>query len=116
MRSVVQIRKGRKPRDVSRKRLAGIGVDADPRRQRLEMIQALTPIGLEAIGRELLDELEELTGPRYARHGGREGLVRWGQQGGSVYLLDQKVPVVVPRVRDVRRQAEVPLETYRKLQ
>ncbi len=116
MRTVVQIRKGRKPRDVSRDRLAGVPVDTDPRRQRLEMIQALIPIGLEAVRSELVRELEELTGPRYARQGGREGLVRWGGQRGSVYLLDQKVPVRVPRVRDLRRQREVPLETYRRLQ
>jgi putative transposase len=116
MRSVVRIVKGRKPRDVSRKRLAETGVDADPRRQRVEMIQALIPIGLERVQEELLQELEELTGPRYAREGGRKGLVRWGRQAGSVYLLDQKVPVAVPRVRDLRRQVEVPLEIYRMLQ
>ncbi len=116
MRTVVQIRKGRKPRDVSRKRMAGIPVDTDPRRQRIEMIQALIPIGLDAVRQELDREIEELTGLRYARHGGREGLVRWGRQGGSVYLLDQKVPVRVPRVRDLRRDVEVPLESYGMLQ
>lgn len=116
MRTVVQIRKGRKPRDVSRDRLSRIPVDADPRRQRVEMIQALIPIGLEAVRQELQRELEELTGPRYARHGGRGGLSRWGGQRGSVYLLDQKVPVRVPRVRDLRRDVEVPLETYAMLQ
>jgi transposase-like protein len=116
MRSVVEIRKGRKPRDVSRDRLAEIPVESDPRQRRLAMIQTLIPIGLESILEELEKELEELTGPRYAREGGREGLVRWGRQAGSVYLLDQKVPVVVPRVRDVRRGVEVPFETYRGLQ
>lgn len=116
MNSVVQIRKGRKPRDVSRDRLAKVPVDADPRRQRLEMIRALIPIGLEAVGDELRRELEEMTGPRYARQGGRAGLVRWGSQPGSVYLLDQKLPVSVPRVRDRHREVEVPLETYRMLQ
>lgn len=116
MRTVVQIRKGRKPKDVSAERKAGIRVDTDPRRQRIEMIQALIPIGLEAVRQELDRELEELTGSRYARHGGQEGLARWGGQPGSVYLLDQKVPVRVPRVRDLRRDAEVPLESYGMLQ
>lgn len=112
MRSVVQIRKGRKPRDVSRDRLARVPVDPDPRRQRVQMIQALIPIGLEKVQELLLAELEELTGPRYAREGGREGLARWGRQKGSVYLLDQKVAVAeVPRVRDLRRGREVPLES-----
>jgi putative transposase len=116
MRSVVQIRKGRKPKDVSRDRLAGISMERDLRSQRVAMIQALIPIGLEKVQEELLQELEELTGPRYARRGGVEGLVRWGSQAGSVYLLDQKVPVTVPRVRDQRREREVPLESYQMLQ
>lgn len=116
MRTVVQIRKGRKPKDVSGDRMAGVPVGTDPRRQRIEMIQALIPIGLEAVRQELDREIEELTGPRYARQGGQEGLARWGGQPGSVYLLDQKVPVRVPRVRDRRREVEVPLETYAMLQ
>jgi putative transposase len=33
-----------------------------------------------------------------------------------VYLLDQKVPVRVPRVRDRRLGVEIPLESYRRLQ
>jgi hypothetical protein len=112
MRTVDQIRRGRKPKDVSRDRVASVAMDMDPRRQRIEMIQALIPIGLEAVRVELDRELEELAGPRYARGGGQEGLARWGGQPGSVYLLDQKVPVRVPRVRDLRRGAEVPLESY----
>ncbi len=55
-------------------------------------------------------------GPRYARRDGAPDRVRWGRQRGSVYLLDQKVPVQVPRVRDRRLGVEVPLESYRKLQ
>jgi hypothetical protein len=34
------------------------------------MIQALIPIGLESVREELTKELEELTGPRYARERG----------------------------------------------
>jgi transposase-like protein len=116
MKTVVEVRKGRKPKDVCRDRMAGVRMDMDPRRQRIEMIQALIPLGLEAVRKELDRELEELTGPRYARHGGQKGLARWGGQSGSVYLLDQKVPVRVPRVRDLHRDAEVPLETYAMLQ
>ena len=116
MRSVVRVARGRKPRKVSQEELAEVpGLDPG-RASRLEAIQALIPIGLEAVGKELLAELEELTGRRYARHGGREGLVRWGQQPGSVYLLDQKLPVMVPRVRDLRRDVEIPLQTYQGLQ
>jgi len=39
-----------------------------------------------------------------------------GPTAGSVYLLEQKVPVRVPRVRDRRLEVEVPLESYRRLQ
>lgn len=49
MGTVVQIRRGRKPKDVSRDRVASVAMDMDPRRQRIEMIQALIPIGLEAV-------------------------------------------------------------------
>ena len=83
---------------------------------RVALIQALIPVGLAAVGEELQREVEALTGPRYARTGGQPGLVRWGQQAGSVYLADQKIPVTVPRVRDQRRPVEVPLASYQQLQ
>jgi transposase-like protein len=83
---------------------------------RVAMIQALIPLGLEAVGDALRQEVVTLAGERYARAGGRPALVRWGRQRGSVYLADQKLPVVVPRVRDRARQLEVPLATYQQLQ
>src|SRR5205823_7794612 len=43
-------------------------------------------------------------------------VVRWGQQPGSIYLADQKLPITVPRVRDQRERREVPLATYQQLQ
>jgi len=87
------------------------GLDA-----RVALIQALIPVGLEAVSEALQQELERLTGPRYGRVGGTPGLVRWGQQRGSVYLADQKLPVAVPRVRDAHRQVAVPLQSYQQLQ
>src|SRR5512143_3102979 len=116
MRSVVRISRRRKPREVSRSEVDRVVPDADPRLQRLWAIQALVPLGLEAFREEAAKELDELTGPRYQRTGGHEGLVRWGRQPGSIYLLDQKVPVMVPRVRDLDRKEEVSLESYRGLQ
>lgn len=83
---------------------------------RVAMIQALIPLGLEAVSEALQREVVTLAGERYARAGGRPELVRWGQQRGSVYLADQKLPVVVPRVRDRARQLEVPLAAYQQLQ
>ena len=83
---------------------------------RVAAIQALIPLGLEAVAEELQREVVALAGERYARRGGRAELVRWGKQRGSVYLADQKLPVEVPRVRDRHRQMEVPLASYQAFQ
>jgi transposase-like protein len=82
---------------------------------RVELIQALIPLGLEAVNDVLQQEVTQLAGARY-RHGeGQAGYARWGQQRGSVYLADHKVAIDVPRVRDLERDEEVPLGTYRAL-
>ena len=59
---------------------------------RVELIQALIPIGLEAVNELLQQEVCQLAGERYRRAGGVPGYARWGSQRGSVYLGDQKVP------------------------
>jgi len=83
---------------------------------RVAMIQALIPLGLEAVRDVLQQDVEALTGARYAREGGRPGHVRWSKERGSVYLGDQKLPIVYQRVRDQLRGVEVPLETYQCFQ
>jgi transposase-like protein len=83
---------------------------------KVALIQALIPLGLEAVAEALEDELVALAGPRYSRTGGRPGVVRWGHQRGSVYLLDQKLPILYQRVRDRRQHTEIPLRTYQQLQ
>ena len=80
------------------------------------LIQALIPLGLHAVGEALEAEVVALAGARYRRTGGRPGVVRWGQQPGSVYLADQKLPIPVPRVRDRSANREIPLATYERLQ
>jgi len=82
---------------------------------RVELIQALIPLGLEAVQELLAQEVTVLAGARYQRGGGVPGYARWGGQDGSVYLADQKVAVRVPRVRDIRHDQEVPLTTYQGL-
>jgi putative transposase len=82
----------------------------------IAMIQALIPLGLRAVEEALLAEVNALAGPRYARGDERPGIVRWGEQRGSIYLADQKVPITVPRVRDRDAGHEIPLSTYRQLQ
>jgi transposase-like protein len=80
------------------------------------LIQALIPLGLQAVAEALEAEVIALAGARYHRTRGRRGVVRWGQQPGSVYLADQKLPIPVPRVRDRAANREVPLTTYARLQ
>ena len=76
---------------------------ADDLEARIEVIQLLIPLGLQAVSEELQRSVEALAGPRYQRKGSDQPLRRWGAQAGSVYLGDQKLPVEVPRVRDVVR-------------
>ncbi|MDR7488902.1 MAG: hypothetical protein QN167_08790, partial [Armatimonadota bacterium] len=70
---------------------------------KVAVIQALIPLGLQAVEEALRQEVAMLAGPRYARDGGRPGHVRWSRERGSVYLLDQKFPITYQRVRDQTR-------------
>jgi transposase-like protein len=114
MKRVFRIEGGGKVKDIGLRGLAASPA-VDDLNPRVAVIQALIPLGLQAVGDLLQDEVTRLAGPRYARAGGQPGLVRWSQQPGSVYLADQKVPLPVPRVRDLVRNTEVPLTTYQQL-
>ena len=92
------------------------GWPAAERETTVALIQALIPLGPHAIGAALEAEVVAVAGGRYCRTGGSPGVVRWGQQPGSVYLADQKVPIAVPRVRNRAANREVPLVTYARLQ
>ena len=83
---------------------------------RIALIQALIPIGLDAVAEELQEEVTRLAGDRYSRKAQQNPNRRWGSQQGSVYLSDQKVPLSVPRVRNVETDEEVCLEAYHHLQ
>lgn len=76
----------------------------------------MIPVGLQAIADLLQQEVQALAGPRYARGDGAPHLVRWGRQRGAVYLADQQLPIVVPRVRNRQVGLEVPLQSYTQLQ
>jgi transposase-like protein len=114
MKRVFRIQGEGKVKDIG---LRGLGEyrDVDGLDAKVALIQALIPLGLQAVGDVLAGEVTQLAGPRYARTGGQPGLVRWSHQGGSVYLADQKLPLPVPRVRDLARNTEVPLQTYQQL-
>ena len=80
-----------------------------------ELIKSLIPVGLEYVNSVLQEEVELLAGKKYKRDGIPD-YDRWGYQGGSVYLSDQKLPIDCPRVRDTRNNKEVELRSYRRLQ
>ena len=80
---------------------------------RMAAIQALIPLGLEAVEDELQQEIRELVGEKHSRGG---DIKRWGRNPGSVYLGDQKVKVPVPRMRNVVTKEEVQLRSYARLQ
>lgn len=83
---------------------------------KVELIQALIPMGLEAVKDLLQQEVKFLAGERYRRERPMPGRVRWGRQRSSVYLSDQKIPVMAPRIRDRRTNLEVPLMSLERLQ
>ena len=82
---------------------------------KLELIQELIPMGLMHVDEVLKEEVGALAGDRYKRNGA-PGYMRWTRQWGSIYLGDQKVPVLYQRVRDRKGNREVELRSYRGLQ
>lgn len=82
----------------------------------LAMIQELIPLGLKAVAEALTQEVTGLAGKRYERGDEHPAIVRWGRQPGSIYLADQKLPITVPRVRDLEQRREMPLATYEHFQ
>jgi transposase-like protein len=80
---------------------------------KVSLIQGLIPIALKEVSALLQAEVKKLAGEKQ-KHG--KDCVRWGGQGGSIYLGGQKVPIRVLRVRDKVADSEVPLENYHKLQ
>jgi len=112
MPTVLRIAQDHKVDAAERLALRGLG-DIDTK---VALIQTLIPLGLGAVEELLQQEVVLLAGPRYARQDGAPHRVRWGQQRGAIYLADQKLPIQVPRVRDRQTAAELPLQTYARLQ
>lgn len=84
----------------------------------LSLIQkGVMKLALEAftkLSEEMMQwEAEMLTGPKNKANAARTR-VRWGSEPGYCVVGGQKVPLVRPRVRDVR-QREVPLGSYEML-
>jgi transposase-like protein len=112
MHTVLRIARERKVEEAGPDTGVGLG-DWDVR---ATLLQALIPLGLAAARALLEEEVAVLAGPRYAREDGARDRVRWGRQPGAIYLTDQKLMLPIPRVRDRKANAEVPLRTYARLQ
>jgi len=115
MKRVMRIQGQGKVKDVGLTALATMPAleDLDAK---IALIQALIPLGLQAVAETLTAEVTALTGEWYHRSRSLPGAVRWSHQRGSVYLLDQKLPIAYQRVRDRLRRTEIPLRTYQQLQ
>jgi transposase-like protein len=77
---------------------------------RVELIQALIPLGLMHIHEELKKEVEHLAGVRYRRKSDEEKCYRHGTNKGSVRLAGQRIPIGIPRVRS--QDGEIRLKSY----
>ncbi len=115
MKRVLRVQDGGKVQEVDWEAVAGQPALRDLGAT-VALIQALIPLGLRAVDEALQAEVTALAGCRYRRTGRRPGHVRWSQERGSIYLLDQKLPVTYPRVRNRATNTEVPLATYQGLQ
>lgn len=110
MKKIVKISKKGKVKDFK----GGLNLDGYnnlPVETKVAFIKELIPLGLMHIRDVLYQEVEKLTGNRYAR-GKKTGARRWGSQPGSVNLLDHHYGINVPRVRDVEKRQEIPLKSY----
>jgi len=95
---------------MTREEISGMEIDA-----KVERIQKIDPAGPDARGRGADARGRTASWPAAQPARRPSGASPVGPPGGSVFLLDRKVPVNVPRVRDRFRGTEVPLPLYRSL-
>ena len=86
------------------------GINTEDLNVKVSLIQALIPLGLKAVEEELQKEVEMLL------NNPSEKNTTWGKNPGSIYLQDQKAPIMVQRVRDRYQHKEQILQSYQKLQ
>lgn len=115
MKRILRIGRGVKVRLARVREICELPLNAMDVDTKAALIQALIPIGLWHVKEVLEQEVKLLAGGRYKREG-VVGYDRWGRQWGSVYLMDQKLPVLVPRVRDRQVGEEIRLRSYERLQ
>jgi len=115
MKTILRIGRGVKVRRARVKEICDLPLKTMDIDVKTELIQALIPLGLWHLKEVLEQEVTALAGERYKRQG-MAGCDRWGKQWGSVYLRDQKVPILVPRVRNQQEDKEIRLRSYERLQ
>lgn len=116
MKKVLQIKGKGKVRKVKAVEVMGLqeygALDLD---SKAALIHDLIPLGLMHVKDVLQDDIKRLAGDRYQRNG-VPGYVRWTKQRGAVYIGEQRIPIIVQRVRDRINGKEVPLESYERFQ
>lgn len=90
------------------------GGDGKPIDSKELLIQLMLPPAVQAFYAELEREVKDLCGGRFSHDG--SDATRWGSQGGSIFMANQKVAVEKPRVRSQIKGEEVPLKVYEKFQ
>lgn len=115
MRRLLQVGKDVKVRRARVKELMSLNLSELEMDIKLKLIQELIPLGLMHVGDILKEEVKALTGDRYKRNG-IPGHVRWCRQWGSVYIGEQKLPILYQRIRDRKKGKEVELNSYKRLQ
>jgi len=108
MKKLVIIKREGKKKDV-------VNVELNLEESKIQLIQLLIPIGIQAVQDCLQEEVVKLAGARYS-HDKNIDNVRWGTNPGSAYLGDQKVEIKVPRVKNLTTDNFVTLENYKKFQ
>ena len=81
---------------------------------KLHLLQHYTELA-RLLAREILDdEVGCLCGERYSRD--KPGRYRrWGSNPGSIRIQHERVPIDVPRVRDIETDCERPLQGYQQM-
>ena len=79
------------------------------------LIQELRHLGLMHVVELLEEEVVNVAGEKYKRNG-QPVYKRWGHQRGSIYIKDQKIPVMVQKVRDMVKSRKVGFSTYERFQ
>ena len=86
-----------------------------PVKVKLQLLQHYAEMA-RLLATEIMDEeVEALTGTRYSRKEPDQRHRRWGTNPGSIRIDGERVPVDVPRVRDVEAGKERPLQSYQAM-